>query len=67
MDLHQQLKKLATEPRPNTKAVATINLSLEVADIDLDGTITLASGQHVKKDLIVVADGVRVSRTLAQL
>ena len=61
VDLHHQLHKLATKPRPNTKAVAKMNLSSEVADIDLDGTITLASGQRAKKDLIVVADGVRVS------
>lgn len=61
VDLHQQLKKLATEPRSNTKSVAKINLSSEIADIDLEGTITLASGESVKKDLIVVADGVRVS------
>lgn len=61
VDLHSQLKKLATEPRPSTKAVAKINLSSEVEDIDLEGTITLASGESVKKDLVVVADGVRVS------
>ena len=60
VDLHQQLTKLATEPRPNTKAVARLNLSSEVADVDLDGTITLAGGESLKKDLVVVADGVRV-------
>jgi len=64
VDLHSQLKKLATEPRPNTEAVAKINLSSEVADIDLEGTITLANGECVKKDLVVVADGLRVSAVL---
>jgi 2-polyprenyl-6-methoxyphenol hydroxylase-like FAD-dependent oxidoreductase len=67
VDLHQQLRRLATEPRPNTNAVAAINLSSEVADINLDGTITIASGKCIKKDLIVVADGVRVSSTLTEL
>lgn len=55
---------MATEPRPNTNAVAKINLLSEVADIDLEGTITLANGECVKKDLVVVADGVRVSTIL---
>ncbi|KAK5050468.1 hypothetical protein LTR84_003749 [Exophiala bonariae] len=59
VDLHQQLQKLATEPRPNTKYVAKINLSSEILDIDLDGTVILTSGERMKKDLIVVADGVR--------
>ncbi|KAJ9611833.1 hypothetical protein H2204_015152 [Knufia peltigerae] len=59
VDLHLQLKKLATEPRPNTKSVAKINLSSEVADIDLEGAISLTNGECVKKDLVVVADGVR--------
>lgn len=58
---------MATEPRPNTNAVAKINLLSEVADIDLEGTITLANGECVKKDLVVVADGVRVSTILPQL
>lgn len=67
VDLHQQLHRLATEPRPNTKAVAKINLSSEVVDINLDGTITHANGKRVKKDLIVVADGVRVGTFLNYL
>jgi len=64
VDLHLQLKKLATEPRPNTKSVAKINLSSEVADIDLEGAVSLTNGECVKKDLVVVADGVRVSGTI---
>ncbi|OQV00738.1 FAD binding domain-containing protein [Cladophialophora immunda] len=63
VDLHQQLNKLATEPRLHTKAVAKLNLATGVADIDLDGTITLVRGDRVKKDLIIVADGVRSSFT----
>jgi salicylate hydroxylase len=60
VDLHNQLTRLATEPRPNTKAVAKLNLSSEVVDIDLEGNITLENATKIKKDLLVVSDGVRV-------
>lgn len=52
--------RLATEPRLGTTAVARIHLLSEVANIDLDGNVTLSSGKQLKKDLIVVADGIRV-------
>ena len=67
VDLHQQLHELATTPRPSTKAVAKLNLASEVADIDLNGTMTIGSGECVKKDLIVVADGVRVGTAAHRL
>ena len=51
---------MATEPRPSTAAVAKIHLLTEVVDLDLDGNITLANGKQLKKDLVVVADGIRV-------
>lgn len=60
VDLHNQLKRMATEPRPSTAAVAKIHLLTEVVDLDLDGTLTLADGRKLTKDLVVVADGVRV-------
>ena len=60
VDLHNELKRLATEPRPSTAAVARIHLLAEVVDINLDGTLTLADGKKLTKDLIVVADGVKV-------
>lgn len=59
-DLHTELKRTATEPRPPLSKVAKINLLSEVTKIDLDGHITLSDGRQIKKDLIVVADGVRV-------
>ncbi|RVX74932.1 hypothetical protein B0A52_01209 [Exophiala mesophila] len=59
VDLHNELKRLATEPRPSTAAVARIHLLAEVVDINLDGTLTLADGKKLTKDLIVVADGVK--------
>lgn len=66
VDLHNELKRMATEPRPSTQAVAKINLLSEVTDIDLEGNIVLANGQRLQKDLVVVADGVRV-RVLPRL
>jgi hypothetical protein len=63
VDLHNGLKRLATIPRPSTAAVAKVNLASEIADIDLAGNITLADGTKMKKDLIVVADGIRVCET----
>lgn len=60
VDLHSELKRMVSEPRPNTSAVAKIHLLSEVADIDLDGNMTLVTGETLKKDLIVVADGIRV-------
>lgn len=60
VDLHNELKRMATEPRPSTAAVAKIHLLAEVVDLGLDGTLTLADGRKLTKDLVVVADGVRV-------
>ena len=60
VDLHNELKRTATEPRPHTSNIASIELSAEVSDIDLDGHITFRDGRRVKKDVIVVADGIRV-------
>ena len=63
VDLHNELKRLATQPRPSTVAVAKINLASEIVDVDLAGNITLADGTKMKKDLVVVADGIRVFET----
>lgn len=60
VDLHNELKRLATKPRPSTAAVATLHLLTEVVDLDLDGKITLENGTQLRKDLVIVADGVRV-------
>ena len=58
VDLHTELKRLATEPTCGAK----INLSSEVVDVDCEkGTLTLANGSVHRKDLIIAADGVHVS------
>ncbi|KEF62418.1 uncharacterized protein A1O9_00390 [Exophiala aquamarina CBS 119918] len=60
VDLHNELKRMAIEPRPGRDAAAKVHLLTEVVDLDLDGNLTLANGSQLRKDLIVVADGVRV-------
>ncbi len=64
VDLHNELKRMATEPRPSTSAIAKINLLSEIVDLDLDGNITLANGKQLKNDLVIVADGIRVGLTI---
>jgi hypothetical protein len=59
-DLHNELKRTATQSRPHTSNTAKINLLSEVSDIDLDGHILLADGRKVYKDVVIVADGIRV-------
>lgn len=63
VDLHRVVKELATTNGDGPPA--TINLGAPVKDIDPEkGLITLQSGQEIKKDLIVVADGVKVGLAL---
>ncbi|KIW94167.1 uncharacterized protein Z519_05483 [Cladophialophora bantiana CBS 173.52] len=53
-DLHAGLKELveACEPRPQ------INLGSPVVDVDVDsGVLKLATGEEVRKDLVIIADG----------
>ena len=53
-DLHQGLRTLLAATSSNAK----IELASEVTSIDCQtGSLTLADGQTIKKDLIVVADG----------
>lgn len=55
-DLHAGLRALTEALAPKVRT----RLGQAVADIDIDvGTIRLANGTEVTKDLIVVADGVR--------
>ncbi|CZR40566.1 uncharacterized protein FPRO_05466 [Fusarium proliferatum ET1] len=61
VDLHQELRKLATEPTPTRSRVARIHLATAVSRVEIDGTVTLEDNTKVKKDLIVAADGIRAS------
>ena len=60
VDLHDLLRNAATGPdRQGTPA--KINLGCKVANIDCqEGLIVLEDGQTVTKDLIVIADGIKV-------
>lgn len=60
VDLHHELRKLATEPTPTRSRVARIHLATAVSRVELDGTLTFEDNTTVKKDLIVAADGIRV-------
>jgi salicylate hydroxylase len=56
VDLHTELRRLAQ------KLEVKIRLGSEVKHVDAGtGVLTLASGQIIRKDLIVAADGVHVS------
>ncbi|EQB48344.1 hypothetical protein CGLO_12432 [Colletotrichum gloeosporioides Cg-14] len=61
VDLHDELRKLATEPTPSRKGFARLHLATPVSSVDLDGTVHFPDGTTVKKDLVVAADGVRSS------
>ncbi|KAJ9500895.1 hypothetical protein H2202_003453 [Exophiala xenobiotica] len=53
-DLHTGLKNLVEGRQPQPK----INLGTAVRDVDVDGgIITLATGEQVTKDLVIIADG----------
>ncbi|KAK1716217.1 hypothetical protein BDP67DRAFT_267539 [Colletotrichum lupini] len=61
VDLHNELKLLATEPTPTRKSVARLHLGVKVSDIDTDGTIHFEDGTSVQKDILIAADGIRSS------
>ncbi|KIM94740.1 hypothetical protein OIDMADRAFT_45659 [Oidiodendron maius Zn] len=58
VDLHNELKTLALAPSDGFPAVK-LNLSTPVVDVNCEaGTLTLADGSTVRKDVIIGADGV---------
>lgn len=59
VDLHEGLKNLAQRSPSSGEGTAKMHLATAATAIDTEkGTITLASGETITKDLIVVADGV---------
>lgn len=59
--LHELLRHAATDPSRDG-VPATIHLGSKSVDIDCDkGLIIFADGRQVQKDLIIVADGIKVS------
>ena len=63
VDLHKVLRDKATGPEPSDTIPPVIHLGHQVEQIDCEaGVLTLEGGRTVQKDLLVVADGVHVSR-----
>ena len=62
VDLHQGLLELAVQPEAELKGTpVTIRSGEEVQRVNCeDGTLTLASSEHIQKDLLVIADGAHV-------
>lgn len=57
-DLHAGLLKLVEKPTTPYAVAPKINLGTAVSDADADtGTITLADGRSLQKDIIIIADG----------
>lgn len=67
VDLHNALRRMAEAVGQQPGVPVTIHTGKPVASVDCEsGTITLEQGTAVKKDLVVIADGIRVSFTNAQ-
>lgn len=63
VDLHSQLRELAEAPESVSSPgkPVKIHLSFEINNVDrVNGSLTLRNGTVVKKDLLVVADGIKV-------
>ncbi|KAF9733977.1 hypothetical protein PMIN01_08320 [Paraphaeosphaeria minitans] len=57
VDLHKELKKVAiAEDGPGKPAI--LRTSSRVASVGTDGSVTLESGEQLKADLVIGADGV---------
>ncbi|QIX01097.1 hypothetical protein AMS68_006614 [Peltaster fructicola] len=57
-DLHAELKRQAVEQTTSKRHPARLQLRTHVDDVDLDGTIRLANRSTIKKDLVVIANGI---------
>ncbi|KAK2596315.1 hypothetical protein N8I77_013211 [Diaporthe amygdali] len=58
VDLHEELKRLATEPNGHGEP-AEVHLRSEVVKYDADApSITLANGETVHGDVVIAADGI---------
>ncbi|KAJ9118361.1 hypothetical protein QFC24_006189 [Naganishia onofrii] len=58
VDLHESLKRLATDPSPPGNP-ATIRVASKVLSCDCDsGVVTLENGETIQGDLVIGADGI---------
>jgi salicylate hydroxylase len=61
VDLHNELKDMVINKGAANGNVAKLHLSTSVSNVEKDGTIEFADGNKTKRDVVVVADGIRVS------
>lgn len=62
VDLHHALRAMAESKDSQPGIPAVIHKGKSVVAVDCDsGTITLEDGTNVEKDLLVIADGIKVS------
>jgi len=64
IDLHQGLREMAESPESEAVPGTPVKIRLGCAGAQVDveeGTITLQDGTHLKKDFIIIADGVKVN------
>ncbi|TDZ38247.1 3-hydroxybenzoate 6-hydroxylase 1 [Colletotrichum spinosum] len=67
VDLHDELRRMATEPSPGRPRVARLHLGTAVSSVDPNGTIHFPDGTSTRKDLVIAADGIRSSFSSAVL
>ncbi|GKT44842.1 FAD-dependent urate hydroxylase [Colletotrichum spaethianum] len=60
VDLHSELRKLATEATATRSQIARLHLGTSVSGVDENGTIRFEDGTSVQKDIVIAADGIRV-------
>lgn len=64
-DLHRTLRELAQDTTYSPETPVTIRLGTELVEIDCEkATLTLEDGTRTQKDLLVIADGIKVGSIL---
>lgn len=57
-DLHAGLLKMATQQKYGPSGPGKLHLQSHVTDVDSEGTISFDDGTSVKKDVVVIANGI---------
>ncbi|OHW93906.1 salicylate hydroxylase [Colletotrichum incanum] len=60
VDLHSELRKMATEPTDTQPRIARLHLGTSVSRVDENGTLHFEDGTSAQKDVVIAADGIRV-------
>ncbi|KZL68492.1 salicylate protein [Colletotrichum incanum] len=59
VDLHSELRKMATEPTDTQPRIARLHLGTSVSRVDENGTLHFEDGTSAQKDVVIAADGIR--------